>query len=245
VSLDDARAFVARLSHGREDRLVHLAELPPREAVVAPWPAWLPSDVREAYARRGIAAPWSHQVQAAEGLYAGRHVAIATGTASGKSLAFGMPALAAIEAGTRSPDGRGAVVLYLAPTKALANDQLRALDELDLGWLRAATYDGDTVPEERAWVRRHANLVLSNPDLLHHSALPGHEHWATSPVRRRRRGAHVPRRPGSTCRARPASAAAALRALRIVTDVGDRIRHARRPGRQRGAPHRRRGRAGH
>jgi DEAD/DEAH box helicase domain-containing protein len=94
-----------------------------------------------------------------------------------------MPALARIEAGTRAPDGRGATVLYLSPTKALANDQLRALEQLGLPWLRAATYDGDTPGEERSWVRQHANYVLTNPDLLHHSLLPGHTTW--SPFLRR------------------------------------------------------------
>ena len=84
-----------------------------------------------------------------------------------------MVALTRIEAGTRAPDGRGSTVLYLSPTKALANDQLRALQGLGLPWLRAATYDGDTPSDERSWVRQHANYVLTNPDLLHHSCCPG------------------------------------------------------------------------
>ena len=130
-----------------------------------------------AYAGLGIEAPWAHQVEAADAAFAGRHVAIATGTASGKSLAFGMLALTRVLAGTRAPDGRGATVLYLSPTKALANDQQRSLAGLGLPWLRAATYDGDTPADERTWVRQHANWVLTNPDLLHHSLLPGHEAW--------------------------------------------------------------------
>jgi DEAD/DEAH box helicase domain-containing protein len=153
--------------------------VPERVAGVEPWPSWLPAEVVEAYSARGIATPWSHQVTAAEAIHRGDHVAIATGTASGKSVAFGMPALTQIHAGTRAPDGRGATVLYISPTKALANDQLRALDALGLGWLRPATYDGDTPGEERTWVRLHGNYVLTNPDLLHHSLLPGHEKWAS------------------------------------------------------------------
>lgn len=176
---EPARDLLARLAHGRPDRLLHVHDVPSRPAAVGAWPAWLPVEAEDAYARAGIVAPWSHQVEAAEAVHAGEHVALATGTASGKSLAFGMPALAAIEAGTHAPDGRGATVLYLSPTKALANDQLRSLEGLRIGWLRAATYDGDTVPEERAWVRQHANYVLSNPDLLHHSMLPGHASWAS------------------------------------------------------------------
>ena len=109
----------------------------------------------------------------------GEHVALATGTASGKSLAFGMAALSRILEGTSAPDGRGATVLYLSPTKALAHDQAQALGALGLPWLRAATYDGDTPTEERQWVRQHASYILSNPDLLHHSLLPGHRMWSS------------------------------------------------------------------
>ncbi len=171
--------LLGRLAHGRDDRLVHVHEIPARQAVTAAWPDWMAADVCSAYERIGITEPWQHQVAAAEFAYSGRHVVAATGTASGKSVAFGMPALTRIEHGTRAPDGRGATVLYLAPTKALANDQRRSLDELGLPWLRAATYDGDTPTEERTWVRQHGNYVLSNPDLLHHSMLPGHVKWAS------------------------------------------------------------------
>jgi len=168
-----------RLAYGRDGRLVHVHRVPERIAGLAEWPTWLPPDVVEAYSARGIATPWRHQVVAAEHLRDGEHVAIATGTASGKSVAFGMPALASIKEGTTAPDGRGSTVLYISPTKALANDQLRALAALDLPWLRPATYDGDTPAEERTWVRQDGNYVLTNPDLLHHSMLPGHEKWAS------------------------------------------------------------------
>jgi DEAD/DEAH box helicase domain-containing protein len=183
MTTDAATELLARLAYGRDGRLVHVHRIPERSARVALWPSWLPDDVVQAYASIGIASPWLHQVEAATHSHAGEHVALATGTASGKSLAFGMPALARIEAGTRALDGRGATVLYLSPTKALANDQLRALEQLGLPWLRAATYDGDTHGEERSWVRQHANYVLTNPDLLHHSLLPGHTAW--SPFLRR------------------------------------------------------------
>ena len=86
---------------------------------------------------------------------------LATGTASGKSLAYQLPGLTALLEDDR------ARVLYLSPTKALAGDQLRALQSLVLPGLRAATFDGDTPFEERDWVRAHANWVLTNPDMLH------------------------------------------------------------------------------
>src|SRR6478736_7182309 len=122
---------------------------------------------------------WRHQARAAELVHAGVHTVVATGTASGKSLAYLVPALTAVlgDAG-RGLAVRRPTVLYLSPTKALAADQLARLDALSVPGLRAATYDGDTAPDERRWVRDHASFVLTNPDLLHHSLLPGHERWA-------------------------------------------------------------------
>ncbi|MEO3869728.1 DEAD/DEAH box helicase [Nonomuraea sp. B12E4] len=96
---------------------------------------------------------------------------ISTGTASGKSLAYLAPAIAScLDGGT---------ILYLTPTKALAADQLRGLRELRITQVRAATFDGDTPFEERAWVRRHANYVLTNPDMLHRGILPRHSQWSS------------------------------------------------------------------
>lgn len=154
----------------------HVVRLPGRPGVREPWPEWLDPRVRQAYERVGISAPWRHQVAVADLAWSGRHVGLATGTASGKSAAYGMPGLtAALEmpTGTR----RGAGVLYLAPTKALAHDQLAGLDRLGLAPLRAAAYDGDTAAEERAWARAHARWLVTNPDMLHASLLPAHDRW--------------------------------------------------------------------
>ncbi|THI95394.1 DEAD/DEAH box helicase, partial [Nocardioides sp.] len=105
------------------------------------------------------------------------HVVLATGTASGKSLAYLLPALSTVRA-ERGPRGqRGAAVLYLAPTKALAHDQWAAIDALGLD-VRVATHDGDSSTEEREWTRDYAEYVLSNPDMLHRSLLPGHQRWS-------------------------------------------------------------------
>lgn len=163
----------------RRERVTHVEVVPPREAVAAPWPGWTPDPLREAWQARGITSPWTHQVAVAEHARAGRHVVVATGTASGKSLAFGLPALTAVLEGAAAASGRGATVLYLSPTKALAHDQWRALESLAVPNLRVAAYDGDTPREERSWVRAHAGYVLSNPDLVHRSMLPAHTAWSS------------------------------------------------------------------
>ncbi|HEX5533868.1 MAG TPA: DEAD/DEAH box helicase [Actinomycetales bacterium] len=170
---------------GRAERVLHVHEVSARPGRVAKWPEWAAPAVVSGFRRAGIQAPWEHQVLAAEQAWQGRHVAISTGTASGKSLAYLLPALSTVLGGVppwlagRPQPVRGATVLYLSPTKALAADQLTALSSLGLPGLRAATYDGDTPAEERRWVRDHASYVLTNPDLLHHSLLPGHARWAS------------------------------------------------------------------
>ncbi|MGS0686477.1 DEAD/DEAH box helicase [Nakamurella sp. GG22] len=152
--------------------ITHVEQIAPRAGRSAPWPSWVPADVRESFCAKGIATPWSHQAAAAELARSGVDVVLATGTASGKSLAYQLPALAALTADHR------ASVLYLAPTKALAADQLQALESLGLPALRAAAYDGDTPMADRDWARSHANWVLTNPDMLHRGILPGHARWA-------------------------------------------------------------------
>lgn len=155
------------------DPVTHVERVPARAGVAAPWPGWVPQPLKAALAGRGVVAPWQHQAEAADLAYAGRHVVVATGTASGKSLAYQLPALSSLLADPR------ATVLYLAPTKALAADQLRAVAELELDGIRPACYDGDTPRAEREWIRQHSRFVLTNPDMLHHSILPGHARWST------------------------------------------------------------------
>lgn len=162
---------------GRAGRVRHVEHLPERAAACVAWPEWVAPSLRAALADRGVAAPWSHQVATAETARAGTHVVVATGTASGKSLAGWLATLTAVLEGSGT-GRRDATVLYVSPTKALAHDQLRALDALGLP-LRAAAYDGDTPAEARPWVRAHASYVLTNPDLIHHGLLPGHAAWAS------------------------------------------------------------------
>ncbi|MFC4564006.1 DEAD/DEAH box helicase [Nocardiopsis mangrovi] len=154
----------------RNSQVTHVERLARGDGVSEDWPAWTPPPVRERLSALGITAPWSHQVDAANLARSGSNVIIATGTASGKSLAFLLPCAEAI--------GDGGTVLYISPAKALAADQLRALTDLGLPGVRAATYDGDTPGQERAWIRAHANYVLTNPDMLHHAVLGRHAAWA-------------------------------------------------------------------
>jgi DEAD/DEAH box helicase domain-containing protein len=162
---------------GRSDRLTHLEVLPPRDPDPADWPDWVPTEVRRAFGIHGVERPWRHQAAAADAAHAGHHVVIATGTASGKSLAYQLPTLTAVRESRGQRGERGATVLYLAPTKALAQDQLAGLLDLDLD-VRVTTHDGDSPREQRDWTRDHGEYVLTNPDMLHRSLLPGHSRWA-------------------------------------------------------------------
>ena len=134
--------------------------------------------MRAAIVGAGITHLWSHQREAADLAWAGEHVVLATGTASGKSLGYLLPSLTAVLDGRSVGAGRSATALYLSPTKALAADQLARIESWAIPGIRAATYDGDTPRDERRWVREHADVVLSNPDLVHHSLLPGHQRWS-------------------------------------------------------------------
>ncbi|MFD9211632.1 DEAD/DEAH box helicase [Streptomyces sp. NPDC059544] len=167
---------------GRAARITHTEHLPPRPGRHAVWPHRIRPEVINAIQQAGIAHPWAHQAAAAEHALDGESVVIATGTASGKSLAYLAPVLSTLLDGSEAPNGRGATTLYLAPTKALAADQCRAVKELasPLGnRVRPAVYDGDTPVEEREWVRQYANYVLTNPDMLHRGILPSHPRWSS------------------------------------------------------------------
>ncbi|MDT0200561.1 DEAD/DEAH box helicase [Nocardioides sp. AE5] len=161
----------------RADRLRHVEVLAPQAPRYAAWPDWVAPAVREALVERGIERPWQHQVAAAQAAYDGQHTVISTGTASGKSLAYQLPALTA-SLTQRGPRGeRGATALYVAPTKALAQDQLASIRSLGLD-IRVSTHDGDSSRELRDWARDHGEYLLTNPDMLHRSMLPGHARWA-------------------------------------------------------------------
>ena len=170
-----ARALAAP---GRPARVTHVERIPALPGRPAPWPAWADPELTARWQAVGVSSPWEHQCAAAEHAWAGRNVVLATGAASGKSLAYLLPALTAVREGARAPSGREATALYLSPTKALAADQHRALAALAVPDVRVATFDGDATIEERDWARRFAGYVLTNPDMVHCSLLPGHARWA-------------------------------------------------------------------
>ncbi|HEV3477878.1 MAG TPA: DEAD/DEAH box helicase, partial [Gaiellaceae bacterium] len=153
------------------EELAHLATEPAREARAAPVPDELDPRVRAALEAAGIAQLFVHQTDAWEAAARGEHLIVTTGTASGKTLAFNLPVLDAL---AHEPKLRA---LYLYPTKALAQDQIRALTELKPPRIKPAIYDGDTPSEQRWQVRKWANLILTNPDMLHVGVLPHHDRW--------------------------------------------------------------------
>jgi DEAD/DEAH box helicase domain-containing protein len=153
------------------EELAYVTEVPAREARLVPIPDALSPRVQEALSAQGLTGLYSHQAEAFESASRGEHLVIATGTASGKTLAFNLPVLDALAA---EPKLRA---LYLYPTKALAQDQARALTSYGVPRLRPAIYDGDTEAERRWQIRKWANVILTNPDMLHVGVLPHHDRW--------------------------------------------------------------------
>ncbi|MFH1524322.1 MAG: DEAD/DEAH box helicase [Chloroflexota bacterium] len=166
------------LSHWRNDPETALnfaawRSMPPRPADLRPFPADMPSVLAHALRDKGIVSLYSHQSEAWTHARAGKNVVMATGTASGKTLGYNLPVLAALLA---DPEARA---LYLFPTKALTQDQLSNLDSFQssIPDLRCAIYDGDTSTIHRSAIRKNAHIVLTNPDMLHTGILPHHTNW--------------------------------------------------------------------
>jgi DEAD/DEAH box helicase domain-containing protein len=152
----------------RPEAVVHVERLP----AVAARHGWLARPLAPAVgARVPSGGLWSHQVAAIDLIRQRTSVALATGTASGKSLCYQLPIAEAVHQSS-------ATSMLLFPTKALAHDQLRALTELDLPGVVPGAYDGDADGDERKWIRANANTLLTNPEMLHHGVLPRHARWA-------------------------------------------------------------------
>ena len=168
----DIQPWDELLRAGREDeRLVMQSAQNRRPGKAVGLPEELHPAVGEALAARGIERLYSHQAQALHAAWAGPTI-VTTGTASGKSLCFQLPTLDVL-----SRDAK-ARALYLYPSKALAQDQARSLHAFGMDRVRQAIYDGDTPREQRSAIRRRANVVLTNPDMLHVGILPNHRAWA-------------------------------------------------------------------
>ena len=147
-----------------DEELAHLTTDPARDARYALLPDELAAEV-------GVDRLYTHQRAVWDAAARGEHVLVSTGTASGKTLAFNLPILDAI---SRDAKVRA---LYLYPTKALAQDQFRTLTAYALPNLRPAIYDGDTPTEHRRQIRTWANMILTNPDMVHVGVLPNHDRW--------------------------------------------------------------------
>jgi len=164
--------FAARDRDG--EILTAVRHYPAREARWAEFPEWVNADLRSAYNAKGIQRLYTHQAAAAEAVHAEKNVVIVTPTASGKTLCYNLPVLNAI---LEDDDTRA---LYLFPTKALAQDQLAELHDLNTRLANRVgvfTYDGDTPSDARKAIREKSHVVLTNPDMLHTGILPHHTRW--------------------------------------------------------------------
>jgi DEAD/DEAH box helicase domain-containing protein len=175
--LMDTTAYLEQIKSmpGYREQVVHVECLPPREARYGRLDHALPPELESALREIGAGKLYTHQAQAINAARRGQHVVVSTGTASGKTLAYNVPVLDALVA---DPAARA---LYLFPTKALAQDQLRSLHELTregMKGTRFGAYDGDTPRSVRARLRREASIILTNPDMLHLGILPNHTLWA-------------------------------------------------------------------
>ena len=154
--------------------LTAVRHFPAREAQWAEFPAWVQTELAAAYGGKGIRRLYSHQAAAAETVHAGKNVVVVTPTASGKTLCYNLPILNAIL------DNSDSRALYLFPTKALAQDQLAELYDLNQrleNRFGVFTYDGDTPSDARKAIREKGHIVLTNPDMLHTGILPHHTRW--------------------------------------------------------------------
>lgn len=158
------------------NQIAHIEHIPPRDASCAELDKPLISNLQDYLDEHELLPLYTHQAEAVNNAREGRNVMVSTSNASGKTLCYNIPVLETIltELGSRA--------LYLFPTKALAQDQLRGLQELFcLPPLRAeevATFDGDTPQSERPQIRKRARIILTNPDMLHIGILPNHQSWS-------------------------------------------------------------------
>lgn len=149
---------------------------PSRGAIQRPFPDQIPSQICDLLRKKGITSLYLHQAEALEAISMGENVVLSTGTSSGKSLCYTIPIL------SRQMSDPGSTALLLFPTKALANDQYNTFSEFAQALYgkaaNPAIYDGDTPASQRSAIRKSANILMSNPDMLHQGILPHHTNWA-------------------------------------------------------------------
>ena len=172
----DTSAFLDHLRSlpSYQDQIVHQEHISPRQAQHGQLEKSLQPSLHTALAALHLFPLYSHQVAAVDATRSGKNVIVSTPSASGKTLCYNLAVLNSLL------EQKGSRALYLFPTKALAQDQLRTLDELTSAArmkIKKATFDGDTPGNERAEIRRSAQIVLSNPDMLHLGILPNHRSW--------------------------------------------------------------------
>jgi DEAD/DEAH box helicase domain-containing protein len=156
------------------DQIVHVEDIAPREASYGDLDKPLHPALQTSLEANGLFPLYSHQAKAVNLVRSGKNVVVVTPTASGKTLCYNIPVLDTILT------QKGSRALYLFPTKALAQDQLRSLRELTIEQkikLNYDTFDGDTPQHERGAIKRSAEIVLSNPDMVHVGILPNHSSW--------------------------------------------------------------------
>ena len=170
----DAAGFLQslRASGDYRKQIVHIQRIPRRGASFEPVDPPVSGQTGDALSRLGTSRFYSHQAEAIHAVRRGEHIVVVTGTASGKTLCYNVPVMESLE---QNPRARA---LYIFPTKALAQDQLGKLNRYGIESLKAATYDGDTPRQERPFIKVAANIVLTNPDMLHIGILPYHTTWS-------------------------------------------------------------------
>jgi DEAD/DEAH box helicase domain-containing protein len=174
----DVNAFIHHLTKldGYEQQIAHIQYLPPNKAVYGKLDRPLHPVLKSRLESQGISSLYIHQAMAINAALSGKNVMVSTASASGKTLCYNIPVLESL---LNETQGRA---LYLFPTKALAQDQLRSLNQLACpGILKPGefnTFDGDTPQWERADIKKSARIILSNPDMLHIGILPNHKTWS-------------------------------------------------------------------
>lgn len=157
-------------------QITHVEHIPSQSASYSKLSYSLPTHLETSLKERGLLPLYIHQVEAVNHAHQGNNVIVSTSSASGKSLCYNIPVI------EKMLNKMGSCALYLFPTKALAQDQMRSFSDMFCPQLiryeQVSTFDGDTPSVERSSIRKHARIILTNPDMLHFGILPNHRSWS-------------------------------------------------------------------